>query len=222
MYSQMARINPSEMSVDEYFASMIPPGYRFQPTDYELLSEYLIKKIKQEPLPPNRIHVVNLYDFNPDYLTESSKPAKENEWYFFSPTDKRYKNGSRPNRTGDGYWKSTGSNEPIKHKNIIIGYKRSLVFFMGKHTDHDIKTDWLMKEYTLKNPPAPVQTSEDTSMRLNDWVICKVYKNQREQRAGKRKSNDDSVVVEFEEEVTRNPNINVVEVEQEKIRINPT
>lgn len=51
-----------------YFDS-IPPGYRFKPLDGELVAIYLRKKIANEPLPPNKIHDVELYRFNPDTLS---------------------------------------------------------------------------------------------------------------------------------------------------------
>ncbi|CAL5365014.1 unnamed protein product [Camellia sinensis] len=41
---------------------------------------------------------------------ENYKPCEEKEWYFFTPRDRKYKNGKRPNRAaGDGYWKDFDS-----------------------------------------------------------------------------------------------------------------
>ncbi|KAL8245253.1 hypothetical protein R6Q59_011511 [Mikania micrantha] len=38
----------------------------------------------------------------------------EDEWYFFTPRDKKYPNGLRPNRmAGSGYWKAAGTDRPI-------------------------------------------------------------------------------------------------------------
>lgn len=74
----------------------------------------------------------------------------EDEWYFFSPRDRKYPNGARPNRAaGSGYWKATGADKPILtsgSKNI--GVKKALVFYTGR-PPNGLKTDWIMNEYRL-------------------------------------------------------------------------
>lgn len=72
----------------------------------------------------------------------------EKEWYFFSPRDRKYPNGSRPNRAaGSGYWKATGADKPIgQPKPIAI--KKALVFYAGKAPRGE-KTNWIMHEYRL-------------------------------------------------------------------------
>lgn len=57
------------MDADSYFDDEFPPGYRFKPYDPELVVCYLQKKVKNEPLPQNRIKEVELYKFNPETLT---------------------------------------------------------------------------------------------------------------------------------------------------------
>ena len=80
----------------------------------------------------------------------------EKEWYFFSPRDRKYPNGSRPNRAaGSGYWKATGTDKSIsihggKQK---VGVKKALVFYTGKAPKGD-KTNWIMHEYRLADGAA--------------------------------------------------------------------
>ena len=49
----------------------VPPGYRFCPTDYELVKYYLIEKILHQTLPWNLIAEVNVYDYTPEFLAGS-------------------------------------------------------------------------------------------------------------------------------------------------------
>ena len=74
----------------------------------------------------------------------------EKEWYFFSPRDRKYPNGSRPNRAaGTGYWKATGADKHIG-KPKALGIKKALVFYAGK-APKGVKTNWIMHEYRLAN-----------------------------------------------------------------------
>jgi No apical meristem (NAM) protein len=80
----------------------------------------------------------------------------EQEWYFFSPRDRKYPNGARPNRAAtSGYWKATGTDKPIlatggTHK---VGVKKALVFYRGK-PPKGTKTNWIMHEYRLVDVPS--------------------------------------------------------------------
>ncbi|KAL9442445.1 hypothetical protein AB3S75_020870 [Citrus x aurantiifolia] len=163
------------------FDDNFPPGYRFKPHDIELLVQYLRRKRMNEPLPPNRIKEVHLYKFNPDTLSEKYKPFGENEWYFFTPRERKYKNGTRPNRAaGDGIWKATGADKPIKNDEVVVGFKKALVFYMGKPPRGD-KTEWIMHEFRLEGPPRTRISGDD--MRLDDWVLCKIYKKRDQDRS---------------------------------------
>ena len=73
----------------------------------------------------------------------------EKEWYFFSPRDRKYPNGSRPNRVaGSGYWKATGTDKIITTEGRKVGIKKALVFYIGK-APKGSKTNWIMHEYRL-------------------------------------------------------------------------
>ncbi|XP_027333318.1 NAC transcription factor 25-like [Abrus precatorius] len=167
----------------------LPPGFRFHPTDEELVVHYLKRKADSAPLPVAIIADVDLYKFDPWELP-SKAAFGEQEWYFFSPRDRKYPNGARPNRAAtSGYWKATGTDKPIlaSHGHHKVGVKKALVFYGGK-PPKGVKTNWIMHEYRLvdnssnstsKPPPlAPhhAHSNKKSSLRLDDWVLCRIYK----------------------------------------------
>ncbi|XP_062204770.1 NAC transcription factor 29-like [Phragmites australis] len=155
----------------------LPAGFRFHPTDEELIVHYLMNQAASIPCPVPIVAEVNIYQCNPWDL-----PAKalfgENEWYFFSPRDRKYPNGARPNRAaGSGYWKATGTDKAILSTPTSenIGVKKALVFYRGK-PPKGAKTDWIMHEYRLTGANKTTKRSRGSSMRLDDWVLCRIYK----------------------------------------------
>ncbi|XP_038996319.1 NAC transcription factor 56-like [Hibiscus syriacus] len=167
----------------------LPPGFRFHPTDEELVVHYLKKKASSAPLPVAIIAEVDLYKFDPWEL-----PAKasfgEQEWYFFSPRDRKYPNGARPNRAAtSGYWKATGTDKPVLNSGGTqkVGVKKALVFYGGK-PPKGIKTDWIMHEYRLPDktnnkPPGCDLGYKKNSLRLDGWVLCRIYKKKNTNRS---------------------------------------
>ena len=88
----------------------------------------------------------------------------EKEWYFFSPRDRKYPNGSRPNRAaGSGYWKATGADKPIGSPRPV-GIKKALVFYAGKAPKGE-KSNWIMHEYRLADVDRSVR-------RKNSLRVC--------------------------------------------------
>ncbi|KAJ7547784.1 hypothetical protein O6H91_08G104400 [Diphasiastrum complanatum] len=129
----------------------LPPGFRFHPTDEELVVHYLSRKATSRPFPIPIIAEIDLYKFDPWDLPKRALFG-EREWYFFSPRDRKYPNGARPNRAAaSGYWKATGTDKPISsdaggyHK---VGVKKALVFYKGR-APKGVKTNWIMHEYRL-------------------------------------------------------------------------
>ncbi|XP_058075556.1 NAC transcription factor 25-like [Magnolia sinica] len=170
-----------------------PPGYRFHPHDEELIIHYLQKKVSNLDLPYNNINDVNLYQYNPEDLIEKYQLCGEKFWYFFTPRDRKYRNGTRPNRAaGDGYWKATGADRPIYNNKKIVGYRKALVFYKGKPTkSSSSKTNWIMHEYRV--PEATENLPRiDGSMRLDDWVLCRIHwKPERTERPTKIRRKED-------------------------------
>ncbi|WVZ00937.1 hypothetical protein V8G54_027006 [Vigna mungo] len=151
-----------------------PPGFRFHPSDEELIVHYLRNKICSRPLPASIIAEIDLYKYNPWELPNKSLFGEE-EWYFFSPRDRKYPNGLRPNRAAaSGYWKATGTDKPILSSSGSkrIGVKKALVFYSGRPPKGS-KTDWIMNEYRLIDTITQSPRLKG-SMRLDDWVLCRV------------------------------------------------
>nr|GMD73715.1 NAC transcription factor 29-like [Ipomoea batatas] len=153
-----------------------PPGFRFCPSDDELIECYLWKMVQNQPLPPNKIHEVNLYKFSPWELSDMYETVGEKDWYFFTPRDRKYKNGQRPNRAaGSGFWKATGADKSIMNKKkVLVGYRKALVFYEGK-PPRGKKTNWIMHEYRVEGAPSPRPRGDANDMRLDDWVLCRIY-----------------------------------------------
>ncbi|PIA29516.1 hypothetical protein AQUCO_05900027v1 [Aquilegia coerulea] len=176
----------------------LPPGFRFHPTDEELVVHYLKKKASSIPLPVTIIAEVDLYKFDPWELPEKATFG-EQEWYFFSPRDRKYPNGARPNRAAtSGYWKATGTDKPILTSGGTqkVGVKKALVFYGGR-PPKGVKTNWIMHEYRLADNNSnsssmkpPMIDKKNTSLRLDEWVLCRIYKKNNSQRPMDRDRED--------------------------------
>lgn len=96
----------------------------------------------------------------------------DDEWFFFSPRDRKYPNGARPNRSaGSGYWKATGTDRPIltSSGSISVGVKKSLVFYKGR-PPKGLKTEWVMNEYRLLDTTI-IPSRSKGSMRVSTLIF---------------------------------------------------
>ncbi|KAI5555429.1 hypothetical protein POPTR_019G083600v4 [Populus trichocarpa] len=159
--------------------SCVPPGFRFHPTEEELVGYYLKRKIDSQKIDLDVIANIDLYKMEPwDIQARCNLGyAEQNEWYFFSHKDRKYPTGTRTNRaTAAGFWKATGRDKAVLSKNRLIGMRKTLVFYKGR-APNGRKTDWIMHEYRL-------QTSEHGPPQEEGWVVCRAFKkpspNQRQ------------------------------------------
>ncbi|KAK9272072.1 hypothetical protein L1049_002441 [Liquidambar formosana] len=91
----------------------LPPGFRFHPTDEELITHYLSQKVLDSCFSARAIGEVDLNKCEPWDLPWRAKMG-EKEWYFFCVRDRKYPTGLRTNRATDaGYWKATGKDKEI-------------------------------------------------------------------------------------------------------------
>ncbi|CAA0245196.1 Protein FEZ [Arabidopsis thaliana] len=166
---------------DQKMEDVLLPGFRFHPTDEELVNFYLKRKVQHNPLSIELIRQLDIYKYDPWDLPKFAMTG-EKEWYFYCPRDRKYRNSSRPNRvTGAGFWKATGTDRPIysSEGNKCIGLKKSLVFYKGRAAK-GVKTDWMMHEFrlpSLSEPSPPSKRFFDSPVSPNDsWAICRIFK----------------------------------------------
>ncbi|KAL2247081.1 NAC domain-containing protein 2 [Sesamum indicum] len=180
----------------------LPAGFRFHPTDEELVVHYLCRRCAGQQIAVPIIAEIDLYKFDPWQLPGMSLYG-EKEWYFFSPRDRKYPNGSRPNRAaGTGYWKATGADKPVgKPKTLAI--KKALVFYAGK-APRGVKTNWIMHEYRLANVDR--SAGNRNNLRLDDWVLCRIYN--KKGTLDKHYMNVDKEAMQFSDSEEQKPEVN--------------
>ncbi|KAL5723099.1 hypothetical protein ACHQM5_006539 [Ranunculus cassubicifolius] len=137
-------------------------GFRFQPRDHELVAHYLRNKVWGRDLPCDIIPDIDLYSYDADQLPIGEfKHGRDNEAYFFTCNNPmKFCNGYRP--TSKGYWKASNGDEEIFDSEEFIGYKKTLVFYLGTPPDGE-KTNYVMQEYRLN----PCLSSDDSKIRNN-------------------------------------------------------
>ncbi|KAJ0683533.1 putative transcription factor NAM family [Helianthus annuus] len=152
-------------------SSLVPPGFRFHPTDEELVGYYLRKKVASQKIDLDVIRDIDLYQIEPWDLIELCRLGYEEqtEWYFFSHNDKKYLTGTRTNRsTMTGFWKATGRDKEVYENRRLIGMRKTLVFYKGRAPKGQ-KTDWIMYEYRLESKANGPPQEEG-------WVVCRTFK----------------------------------------------
>ena len=142
----------------------LPPGFRFRPTDEELVLQYLRRKALGLPLPAAVIpDVGNLYSLYPWDIPG----ACDGEKYFFAVRPAAGKRGGATATTASGCWKPAagGRERPVVvsrcGRNHLVGVKKSMAFVprrnraKGRKTTSPaapVQTGWVMHEYRLALP----------------------------------------------------------------------
>ncbi|KAL3530372.1 hypothetical protein ACH5RR_009694 [Cinchona calisaya] len=157
------------------------PGFRFYPTEDELISFYLNNMLEEKRLQDlNRvIPVINIHQFEPWQLPKLSGElcnGDTEQWFFFVPRQEREARGGRPNRTtASGYWKATGSPSYVySSDNRVIGVKKSLVYYKGK-APTGRHTKWKMNEYRAIQDEMPTSSTHAIPKLRNELSLYRVY-----------------------------------------------
>ncbi|WJX09976.1 hypothetical protein P8452_00751 [Trifolium repens] len=150
----------------------LPPGFRFHPTDEELITYYLVNKISDsDNFTCKAIGDVDLNKCEPWELPGKAKMGTK-EWYFFSLRDRKYPTGVRTNRaTNTGYWKTTGKDKEIFNSvtSELVGMKKTLVFYKGRAPRGE-KSNWVMHEYRIHSKSSIRTNKQD------EWVVSRVFR----------------------------------------------
>ncbi|KAJ4841427.1 hypothetical protein Tsubulata_009066 [Turnera subulata] len=133
----------------------LPVGYRFSPTNEELVTYYLMNKVLGNPVPPQdviqEIDATELYAKPPQNIVTFS--SGEREWYFFVHINEDFFDESISIRIvgdGIGFWKQThGPEKPILNsEGNAFAFKFHFTYFSGSGSNPK-KTHWKMEEYRL-------------------------------------------------------------------------
>ncbi|XP_059643673.1 NAC domain-containing protein 2-like [Cornus florida] len=163
-------------------------GYKFLPTDSELI-QYLVCKAKEEALPwEGVVKDCDVYGKEPSELFEGSE---ENVLYFFTKLKKKHGNGSRIDRVTAtmGTWKgqdkakpiikdvdgTTGTGEGDDQETGLIGRKRTFTYRMKSDAKAaKAKSGWSMTEYNLDG-------TNLQRAKVKDYVICRIKRQKQEE-----------------------------------------
>uniref|UniRef100_A0A7N0TK81 NAC domain-containing protein n=1 Tax=Kalanchoe fedtschenkoi TaxID=63787 RepID=A0A7N0TK81_KALFE len=169
----------------------LPPGFRFEPTDEEIVFQYLKCKVFGLPLPASVIPEINLCRYHPWELPGESEQDK----YFFCHKNM---NVSRSNcrAARNGYWKSTGEDRLIISSSTvddrIIGLRKTSVFCRGKSSWESTRSDWIMHEYHLLFTCSSARCKSQAGnsrqsflMMKEGWTICHIFQKNKKPRSCK-------------------------------------
>ncbi|CAL1398511.1 unnamed protein product [Linum trigynum] len=169
----------------------LPIGYRFRPTDEELIVHYLRRKVFGLPLPASVIPDLDVFHSHPCTLPGNSREKR----YFFCKReasggdDNVEKNGVVDSSYGRGYWKHTGKDRhvilsaPSPSFNCqLVGMRRSLVFRRHKKASANQNNQWVVHEFSLLGLATIPFTNQVTKVKLGDWVLCTVFERKKKTR----------------------------------------
>ncbi|KAJ4710780.1 NAC domain containing protein [Melia azedarach] len=160
---------------------MLPLGYRFWPSDDELIKPYLYSKILGKAVPPHPIIDINLSDYDPDKLPfdENCKP---NEAYFFTCLEyKRVKGSVLRVVAKNGYWETRGGDVPVfsdKERKMMVGFKKNWTFLFGE-APAGKRSIWSMSELRLNPrliPTNQIQIGDNLKFKMVNCAVCKIKK----------------------------------------------
>ncbi|PIN18496.1 hypothetical protein CDL12_08839 [Handroanthus impetiginosus] len=153
----------------------LPLGWRFVPTDQELIISYLTNKVFFRALPAKAIKEIDameLYSVHPKVLVESI--SNEPEHYFFV-RDHEYFYGeiNKMKRVGDGigYWRCIGKEDPVHDaEGNLRAFKIHSTYF--SIIPKRMRTHWRLEVYRLVD--IEPSTEDEEELHVGEWVVARI------------------------------------------------
>ncbi|XP_034198966.1 NAC transcription factor 29-like isoform X1 [Prunus dulcis] len=156
-------------------------GYRFDPSEDQIVVFYLFNKILGRELPINDIiKEISVYEHDPDELpNDDFKHGVDcNEAFYFAYTEQVYSSRGKITRrtTKSGYWDLDGEEEEVRYRNgdITVGFEKVMVFHKGT-APNGIETDFSMHEYRVNPLIVPTHVLNDSiRAKIERYVVCRI------------------------------------------------
>lgn len=177
---------PSSSSAADNFSrtpptrpTTFPPGYKFVPSEEDLIVHYLKPFLQNNKNPPPNvpIHRVNIYESNPERLSKEYVKGNDKEWFFITERTKMHESGKKKQNRSDngGFWRARSSLEELKTRNGVAFSRRVLEHYMGNN-QNGVKSEWLMYEYLTESSPGDKSNGDNKRV---DYALCKIYMTSR-------------------------------------------
>ncbi|KAK2650389.1 hypothetical protein Ddye_017878 [Dipteronia dyeriana] len=157
----------------------IPMGYRFEPTDKELVTYFLFNKIFAETGDP--FNDIEKFSVRESDLYGSQDPRDiwnlyggdnledDQPLYLFTRLKKVSSKGSRiSRRVGSGTWSGEDAGDTITSGNYVVGFKKRFRYENKKSPDNGA---WIMHEFAVD--PSLLRQHQ----KPDDIVLCRIKKN---------------------------------------------
>ncbi|KAL9229407.1 hypothetical protein vseg_004875 [Gypsophila vaccaria] len=151
----------------------LPIGFRFRPTDEELVVHYLKRRALSLPLPASVIPDVHAFNFDPCSLPGD---LKEKRYYFCNKKLEFGNKFSKVMHTSCGFWKISGKCKQILSsgdKNDVVGTRNTWRFYQAIANSqphrHWSKTRWIMHQFQL------FDSTKNEAYKDEDWVVCRIF-----------------------------------------------
>jgi hypothetical protein len=149
----------------------LPLGFRFVPTDGEIIVHYLTRKNFSIPLPSPAVSDFNVFKTHPQFLPGDLKEKR----YFFSL--RKVSNGFRGriivNCSNFEFWKDVGKDKIIfmpGSSNHVIGKKKTFVLYESER-----RTEWMMDQYSMLMCQSIPNSLQRCMVEVGDWVVSRIY-----------------------------------------------